>query len=80
MSKQQEFFTAVSAFVKKHCLTLTLSLCGVALAILFLWIGFWKTVLIVALGAVGGAFGFWLDKRRTTQSQDGYLFFDDRDA
>ena len=68
---KKEMLAAAGAFVRSHLMTLALALCGVALAALILWLGFWKTLLIVALGAVGGAFGCWLDKRRGEKPDDG---------
>jgi len=78
MSRKQEICAAVSEFVKAHLMMLSLALAGVVLAVLFIVIGFWYTVLIVALGSVGGAFGFWLDKRRNAEKQQSqYIFFDE---
>ena len=52
-------------FFKMNFHKILLSVLGVIAAVLFLTIGFWKTLLILVLYSTGFAFGFILDRDGT---------------
>lgn len=55
-------------FLKKNLYKVLLTLAGLVMGILFITVGFWKTILIVALMLIGLLFGARLDSGRTFKS------------
>lgn len=55
----------LSAFVKEHPAALCGLLIGLAVAILILCIGFWKTLLIGVMIAIGCGLGHCADQKRS---------------
>ncbi len=44
------------------------AICGLLLGLLFIWYGFWKTILIILCLAVGIFLGFQLEKNQNFKS------------
>lgn len=51
----------LKAFLKHNLFALSLAALGLIIAILFLLIGFWRTMLILLLIGGGAFLGYWLD-------------------
>jgi uncharacterized membrane protein len=69
------FFAVIWAFIKSNRFAVALTLVGIVLAILFITIGFWRTVLILLLAAAGCAGGIFLDGRlRRSKKDDPFNF------
>ncbi len=64
------FFSAIWAFIKANRFAVVFTLVGIILAILFICIGFWRTVLILLLAAAGCAAGIFLDGRLRRGKKD----------
>jgi len=68
-----DFFTNVALFFKNNRFAVILAALGVVLAILFITVGFLKTLLILLLAVAGGAAGMYLDKRLKNRNEgNGY--------
>ncbi|MGI5898389.1 MAG: DUF2273 domain-containing protein [Christensenellales bacterium] len=69
------FFAAIWAFIKSNRYAVVFTLVGIVLAVLFISIGFWRTVLILLLAAAGCAAGIFLDGRmRRGNKEDPFNF------
>jgi uncharacterized membrane protein len=59
----KEFFNNLGETLKPYKYRIIGLLCGLIIAILFLTIGFWKTILLVLLSAAGFIIGYFLDDK-----------------
>ena len=57
--------THFTAFVKKHLFKILGGLIGIVLAVSFLYLGFFKTMLIVVMCILGVLAGMYFDHNRT---------------
>ena len=68
------FFAAIWAFIKANKFAVAFTFAGIILAVLFISIGFWRTVLILALACAGCGVGLLMDGRLRKQKDDGNPF------
>lgn len=68
----EDFFTGLVNFIKDNRYAVTLAIAGGVLAVLFICVGFWQTLLIAALCCVGGYVGIKLDKRSKQKNDSLY--------
>ena len=68
------FFAAIWAFIKNNKFAVAFTAIGVVLAVLFISIGFWRTVLVLTLAGAGCGVGLFMDGRMRKQKDDGDPF------
>jgi len=67
MSEKDSFFKKVFTKGTPHC-AVACALLGIAVALLLLWVGVWRTLLMVALVAVGAFIGGVKEKKEFLNS------------
>lgn len=76
MNNDRDTFDNIADFCREHRYALALAFVGLLLAVLFIVIGFWKTLLIALLMGGGAAGGVMIDRhyarRRDDDGQDFY--------